>query len=80
MLAVANNTSPAGERQFSRASLITYQLGWQSRAELLNVRLLRYPFPFALQDLLFTIFAFTMMLFLVRRFSLARTGGRTPLE
>lgn len=56
----------------NNAILLSYQLGWQSKTESLNVPLLRFPFPLYLQDVLFTVFAFTMMLFLVRRFSLAR--------
>jgi phosphoserine phosphatase RsbU/P len=53
-------------------TLISYQLGGQSRARTVNVMLLQSPFPLQLEDVVFTIFAFTMMLFLVRRFSLAR--------
>ncbi len=51
---------------------ISYQLGWQSRAITVNVSLLNFPYPLQLTNVVFTIFVLAMMLFLVRRFSLAR--------
>lgn len=51
---------------------ITYQFGWQTLGVSLDVPVLHYPFDLGLRVVLFTIFVFTMMLFLVRRFALAR--------
>ncbi|MGC1870283.1 MAG: SpoIIE family protein phosphatase [Acidobacteriaceae bacterium] len=51
---------------------ISYQLGWQSRLFTANVPLLNAPYPLRLANVVFTIFVLAMMLFLVRRFSLAR--------
>jgi phosphoserine phosphatase RsbU/P len=51
---------------------IAYQFGWQKRSFHLNPILLRHPFPFSLLDLVDFVFAFFMMAFLIRRFSLAR--------
>ena len=49
-----------------------YQLGWQSRLFSLDITVLHFPYNFGLKDLVFFVFALAMMLFLVRRFSLAR--------
>ena len=51
---------------------IAYQFGWQKHGFYLNPLLLRHPFPLDLLDTVNTIFAFFMMAFLIRRFSLAR--------
>ena len=51
---------------------ITFQLGWQAMGISLDIPVLHHPFYLGMKVLLFTIFVFTMMLFLVRRFSLAR--------
>jgi sigma-B regulation protein RsbU (phosphoserine phosphatase) len=48
------------------------QLGWNSLPGSLNATLIRFPFPIAVKEVVSTIFLFVMMLFLVRRFSLAR--------
>ena len=48
------------------------QLGWKSLPPSLNATLLRFPFPLGVKEVVSTIFLFVMMLFLVRRFSLAR--------
>ncbi len=51
---------------------IAFQFGWQSWALSLNLSFVHFSFQLGLKDLLFTIFAFTMMVFLIRRFSLGR--------
>ncbi|HTW46020.1 MAG TPA: SpoIIE family protein phosphatase [Acidobacteriaceae bacterium] len=51
---------------------IAYQLGWQRIGFYLNPALFHIPFPVTLQDVVNTVFAFAMMAFLIRRFSLAR--------
>jgi hypothetical protein len=51
---------------------ISVQLGWKSVPLSQNMTLLHFPFPLAVKDVVSTIFVFVMMLFLVRRFSLAR--------
>jgi phosphoserine phosphatase RsbU/P len=54
-------------------TLIAYQFGWQrSLGYYLDPLLLRHPYPLDLLDAVNTIFAFFMMAFLIRRFSLAR--------
>jgi serine phosphatase RsbU (regulator of sigma subunit) len=51
---------------------IAYQFGWQKHGFYLQPLLLHSPFPLDLQDVVNTVFAFFMMAFLIRRFSLAR--------
>ncbi|MGA7521243.1 MAG: PP2C family protein-serine/threonine phosphatase [Acidobacteriaceae bacterium] len=56
----------------SSLALVTYQWGWQRITIYLDPLLLRHPFPLYFQDVVNTVFAFFMMAFLIRRFSLAR--------
>jgi hypothetical protein len=51
---------------------IAYQFGWQKHGFYLQPLILQRPFPLDLQDVVNTVFAFFMMAFLIRRFSLAR--------
>ena len=50
----------------------TYQFGWQRRLFTLDIPVLDHPYPLGLSVIINTIFAFAMMIFLIRRFSLAR--------
>ncbi|HWG22309.1 MAG TPA: SpoIIE family protein phosphatase [Terracidiphilus sp.] len=51
---------------------MSYQFGWQRRTVSFDVPVLEHPYPLRLRALVFAIFAFAMMLFLIRRFYLAR--------
>ena len=51
---------------------IAYQFGWQRRWFSLDVSVLDHPYALGLSAIINTIFVFAMMLFLIRRFSLAR--------
>ncbi|HEX8712979.1 MAG TPA: PP2C family protein-serine/threonine phosphatase, partial [Terracidiphilus sp.] len=51
---------------------VTFQFGWQKKESSVNLELLHSPYPVGLKVTVFTIFAAAMMLFLIRRFSLAR--------
>ncbi|MES2223287.1 MAG: SpoIIE family protein phosphatase [Acidobacteriota bacterium] len=51
---------------------ISYQMGLQRRTFNIDLALLQFPYPLRLLNVTFTIFAVAMMLFLVRRFALAR--------
>jgi phosphoserine phosphatase RsbU/P len=51
---------------------VAYQFGWQEIGFYFNPLILRHPFPLDLEDVVNTVFAFFMMAFLIRRFSLAR--------
>jgi phosphoserine phosphatase RsbU/P len=51
---------------------VSYQLGWNPLTSSLDATLLHFPFALGVKEVVSTIFVFVMMLFLVRRFSLAR--------
>jgi len=53
-------------------AVMSYQFGWQRRILSFDVPVLEHPYPLRLRAIVFAVFAFAMMLFLIRRFYLAR--------
>lgn len=51
---------------------VGWELGWQRRWMRPEIRILQIPFPLGVSDLIKDIFVLALLLFLVRRFSLAR--------
>ena len=54
------------------ACVLSWQLGWQKRLQSVSVQVFERPFPTNLSDVIHYIFILALLIFLVRRFSLAR--------
>lgn len=61
-----------GYRVLDGVVATTWQLGWQRKLRLLDTPFLQRPFPLNLEDVINYIFVLALLIFLVRRFSLAR--------